>query len=59
MAKKQLAAQLSVGTQDMKDEDVAENIATVYDQLIHHLPAEKNNIKDVYVKLTMGKAIKI
>lgn len=54
-AKKQLAIQLPVGNEQMSDEEIAENIHTVYDQLIHHLPAEQNNIRHVFVKLTMGK----
>ncbi|MFP4524025.1 MAG: 50S ribosomal protein L1 [Candidatus Woesearchaeota archaeon] len=54
-AKKQLAIQLSVGDEQMSDEDIADNIYTVYDQLIHHLPGEQNNVKHAYVKLTMGK----
>lgn len=59
MAKTQPLVQCLVGTEDMKEEDVAENISVIYDQLIHHLPLEKNNIKSVFIKLTMGKAEKI
>jgi large subunit ribosomal protein L1 len=51
--------QLRVGTENMKDEDVADNIIYVYDQLIHHLPGERNNIKAIYIKLTMGKPAKL
>ncbi len=59
VAKKQLAIQLAVGNEDMKDEEVAENIITAYDQIIHHLPQEHNNVKNTYVKLTMGPAVEI
>ncbi len=59
VAKKQLAVQLPVGSEEMKDEEIAENILTIYDQLIHHLPQEKNNVKSVYVKLTMGEPVMI
>jgi large subunit ribosomal protein L1 len=51
--------QCMVGAEEMKDDDIAENILFVYDQVIHHLPNEASNIKSVYVKLTMGSAVRI
>lgn len=51
--------QCAVGTEDMKEEDVIETIVYIYDQLIHHLPNEQNNIKSVSLKLTMGKPVKV
>ena len=59
MAKKDPVIHLLVGNEDMKEEEVADNIKTVYNQLIHHLPGETNNVKDIFVKLTMGKPIKL
>lgn len=58
-AKKQLAIQVPVGKEDADDLVVAENINLLYDQLVHHLPTEQNNVKAVYVKLTMGKPVKL
>ncbi len=57
--KMQPLMQIGVGSEDMKDEDVASNIMAIYDSLIHHLPAEKNNIKSAFVKLTMGKPVRL
>jgi|TARA_B100001971_G_C18164235_1_gene523216 large subunit ribosomal protein L1 len=51
--------QCTIGKEDMDDADLAENIMTVYDQLVHHLPNEVHNIKSTYIKLTMGKSIKV
>lgn len=51
--------QCAVGKEDMPDQDIADNILTVYDQVIHHLPNEQYNIRSVLVKLTMGKPIKV
>ncbi|MDO8628385.1 MAG: hypothetical protein Q7R56_01365, partial [Nanoarchaeota archaeon] len=48
-----------IGNQDSKDEDLAENIVHTYNTVMHALPQEKNNIKRVYLKLTMGPAIDI
>ncbi len=59
VAKKQLAIQVPVGNEDMKDEDIAENISTVYNQIVHHLPQEQNNIKGTFVKLTMGTPVEL
>ncbi len=47
------------GNEEMKDEEIIDNIKTIYDQLIHHLPNEKHNISSAYIKLTMGKPIRI
>jgi len=49
----------SVGKEDTKDEEIIDNIMTVYNSLIHALPNEKHNIKNVFLKLTMGKAYKV
>ena len=51
--------QCGVGTEDMKSEDIVENAMTVYNTILHILPNEKHNIKDIYVKLTMGKPVKV
>ena len=51
--------QCPIGTEDMSMEDIAENALTVYNSLIQALPNEKHNIRDIYVKLTMGKPVKV
>jgi large subunit ribosomal protein L1 len=51
--------QSGVGKEDMGDEEIVDNIMTIYNNLIHALPNEKHNIKDVYLKLTMGRAFRI
>lgn len=48
-----------VGKEDMSDEEVATNITSIYDQIIHHLPSEEQNIKSVFIKLTMGKPVRL
>ncbi len=54
-AKKDPIIQCGIGYEAMNDEDIADNIMAIYDQLIHHLPQERNNIKSAYLKTTMGK----
>ncbi len=58
-AKKSPNIQVLVGTQAMEVDDILDNVKTLFDQIIHHLPREKNNLKHAFLKLTMGKPIKI
>jgi large subunit ribosomal protein L1 len=56
--KSNLSIQIAVGYEDSNEEIVIDNIKTIYDQLIHFLPNEKNNIKNIMLKFTMGKPVK-
>jgi len=58
-AKTMPAVQCMVGKEDMPDEEVADNIQTIINQLTHALPNHENNIAKVMVKLTMGKVVEI
>jgi len=51
--------QLGIGKDTSKDEDMAEDVMSIYDQIVHKLPAEVQNIKSMYVKLTMGKSVRL
>lgn len=54
IAKTQLSIKCLIGTEEMKDDEVIDNIMTVYNNLIHNLPAEERNIKNIQLKFTMG-----
>lgn len=58
-AKKTPVIQVKIGKEDMKDEEIIENALLIYDQIIHHLPKERSNVKNALLKLTMSKPIKI
>jgi large subunit ribosomal protein L1 len=58
-AKIQPVIKCSIGLEDQSDEEVADNIMTVYNSLVIKLPGEQNNVKSVLVKLTMGKPVRI
>jgi large subunit ribosomal protein L1 len=58
-AKTSLMVQAYVGVEDMKDEELADNILNIYDAVIHNLPAGLNNLKKVLLKLTMGKPVQV
>ena len=51
--------QCSVGKEDMGEDKLSDNILAVYNQVLHSLPQEKNNIKEVMIKLTMSKPVKV
>jgi large subunit ribosomal protein L1 len=51
--------QTIIGKEDMKDQEIAENIEAVLNYLKTRLPKGKNNIGKIMMKLTMGKPIKI
>ncbi len=49
--------QVPVGHEKMNDEEIAENINTVLNYVLEHLPGGKSNIKKVFVKKTMSKPV--
>jgi len=51
--------QCLVGIESMKDEEIAENIESVLSNLTRTLKRGAGNIKSVYIKLTMGEAVKL
>jgi large subunit ribosomal protein L1 len=58
-ARKIPVVQLRVGTEEMPAEQVADNVLFIYDQLIHHLPMERQNVRNAYLKLTMSKPVSL
>jgi large subunit ribosomal protein L1 len=58
-AKTMPMAQCTVGKEDSKEEEIADNVLTIYDALIHHLPKGKNNVKNILLKLTMSRPVKL
>lgn len=59
IAKTQLSIKCFIGTEDMKDEEILDNILTIYNNLSHSLPAEEKNIKNIQLKFTMGPPVTI
>ena len=48
-----------VGKEDMKDEEIVDNMLAVYESVRETLPQKKQNIKNIYLKMTMGAPVKI
>ncbi|OYT45535.1 50S ribosomal protein L1 [Candidatus Bathyarchaeota archaeon] len=51
--------QCKIGTEDMPDEQIAENALAVLRRIESRLKRGIKNIKSVYLKTTMGKAVKV
>lgn len=46
-----------VGIESMQDNEIAENIAAIYNSVVQSVKDEKQNIKNAIIKLSMGKPI--
>jgi large subunit ribosomal protein L1 len=51
--------QAVIGREGMKDEEMAENMLAVYENVMNALPQKKQNIKNAYIKFTMSPSIKV
>lgn len=58
-AKKFPVMQLVLGTEDGTDDELADNLFHLYDQVEHHLPKERHNVRNVVIKFTMGKPVNV
>ncbi|MAG47207.1 hypothetical protein CL617_01260 [archaeon] len=55
----ELIIKVGIGTEEMKDEELLENINLIYNNITGSLPQEASNIKNVNLKLTMGSLVRI
>jgi len=56
---KEASIKVPVGKQSMKDEEIIENVVTVYNAILKSLSKGKENIKNIEIKFTMTKPQKI
>jgi large subunit ribosomal protein L1 len=56
---KEPSIKVSIGKQNMKDEDLIENAMAIYNAALKNLPKGKENIKNLEIKFTMTKPQKI
>jgi large subunit ribosomal protein L1 len=56
---KQASIKVPVGKQSMKNKEILENINSIYNALIKEFPRDKENIKNIELKFTMTKPVKI
>jgi large subunit ribosomal protein L1 len=56
---KDAGVKICIGNEKMPDEEVVANAAAVYNGLVNILPIKKENVKNVMIKLTMSKPLKV
>ena len=56
---KEASVKLPVGKQNMKDSELVDNAMAIYNELLKHLPKERDNVKNIEIKFTMTKPVKI
>ncbi len=56
---KEPSLKIGVGKQEMKDEEICENVLSVYEAVEKNLPRNKENIRNVLIKFTMNKPVRI
>ncbi|MEK6846647.1 MAG: hypothetical protein AABY16_00610, partial [Nanoarchaeota archaeon] len=53
------SVKIAVGKTDMSDEQISENVRSIYSGLVNALPTKKDNVKNVLVKFTMTKPVEV
>jgi large subunit ribosomal protein L1 len=56
---KEPSIKIGIGKESLSDKDIVENLVTVYNKLIETLPRKKDNLRNIKIKLTMGKPIQV
>ncbi|MFA5173753.1 MAG: hypothetical protein WC438_01070 [Candidatus Pacearchaeota archaeon] len=56
---KEPSIKIPIGKESMNDKDIAENIEAVYSKILENLPSQTENVKNVMIKFTMTKPVKI
>ena len=56
---KEASIKVPIGKQDIKDKNIIENVSYVYKELMKVLPKNKENIRNIELKFTMTKPVKI
>ncbi len=54
---KEPSIKIGIGKENLKDSEIVDNIMTIYNKLIETLPRKKDNIRNIKLKLTMGKPV--
>lgn len=57
--KNEASVKIVIGKEDFEDEKLGDNAFAVYEAVVHALPHSERNVKDVIVKFTMSKPIRV
>lgn len=50
---------IAIGKQSDKNENLAENCLVVFNEIFKNLPKQRENLRNVLIKFTMGKPVKV
>jgi large subunit ribosomal protein L1 len=56
---KEPSIKVSAAREKMKDEEIIANIESIYKGIENALPKKRDNVKNIMIKLTMGKPVKV
>jgi len=56
---KEASIKVSIGKENMSDNEILSNIEAVYAGIVNALPTKKENVKSAIIKLSMSKPIKV
>ena len=54
---KEASIKVAAGKENMKDEEIIENVRAIYNGILNALPTKKENVKNVKIKFTMSKPV--
>ena len=56
---KEASVKVAAGKESMKDEEIMENVKSIYNGIVNILPKKRENVKEILLKFTMSKPVKI
>jgi large subunit ribosomal protein L1 len=56
---KEPSIKIAIGKESMKDEELMENALKVYNKVLEKLPRKNENIRNIMIKFTMDKPVKV
>jgi len=56
---KEPSLKIAIGKENMKDEEIAENVIMIYNKVLEALPRKKENLRSILIKFTMSKPQKL
>lgn len=56
---KEASIKISIGNESMPDEQIIENFNVLYNGVVNALPKKKENVRNIMLKFTMSKPIKL
>jgi ribosomal protein L1 len=56
---KEASIKAGIGKESLSDKEILDNLVTAYSKILDTLPKKKDNVKNIRIKLTMDKPVKV